>query len=140
MIHTTRATRDERPATICSASSSDTILPVCLCILTIRFLIAASGSPNLYSFTPEIRFTFSPELVEGLHLPLLLFSIRKRRDEIRKSSTLAGSIRQFELFLQNKPNFRQNRAVVCSCKTKDYEIGPPFLAQKSQSQFHQMSK
>ena len=32
------------------------------------------------------------------------------------------------LFMQNKPNFHQNRAIISYCKTKDYENEPPFLA------------
>ena len=32
------------------------------------------------------------------------------------------------LFMQNKPNFHQNRAIISYGKTKDYKNEPPFLA------------
>ncbi len=44
-------------------------------------------------------------------------------------------VNQIDQSMQNKPNFHQNRAFVSYAKTKGYENEPPFLAQKSQSQF-----
>ena len=37
-------------------------------------------------------------------------------------------IRQMNFFMQNEPNFHQNRAIISYGKTKDYENEPPFLA------------
>jgi len=47
---------------------------------------------------------------------------------IRKSSTLVEYIRQINFFMQNKPNFTKNRAIISYGKTKDYKNEPPFLA------------
>jgi hypothetical protein len=67
--------------------------------------------------------------------PINQCEIRFTLHEIRKSSKFVESIRQFELFLQNKPNFARRRRISSSCKTSSYKNEPPFLARKSQSQF-----
>jgi hypothetical protein len=94
--------------TVCPSSRP----PAALALWALRKSLNATRC-TLYAIS-EIRFT--------LH-------------EIRKSSKFVESIRQFELFLQNKPNFPKNRAFISYGKTKDYKNAPPFLAQKSQSQF-----
>jgi len=46
-----------------------------------------------------------------------------------KSSCLGAFVAKPEnFFMQNEPNFHQNRANASSCKTKDYKNEPPFLA------------
>jgi len=49
-------------------------------------------------------------------------------------------VNQIDQSMQNKPNFLGNRVIVSSCKLDVYKNEPPFLAQKSQSQFSGLLK
>jgi len=55
----------------CAASCSKTVLSVCLRILTVRFLVAASGSTNNYVYFPQPRKTeaIGERLNRQLRLP-----------------------------------------------------------------------
>jgi len=49
-------------------------------------------------------------------------------------------VNQIDQSMQNKPNFMKNPQNASYDKSNGYENTPRFLAQKSQSQFHQVSK
>ena len=78
-------------------------------------------SPATNDYSP---FTH-PLIHASTHLPIYPFT-HLRIDSL---------VNRIEQSMQNKPNFPKNRAIVCSCKAEGYENEPPFLAQKSQSQF-----
>jgi len=50
-------------------------------------------------------------------------------------SRINSLVNQIDQSMQNKPNFLENRVIVSYGNTNSYENEPPFLAQKSQSQF-----